>query len=100
MAASFGGVLLSSKLNSASSIYGDQTALTVISGVVVGGTSLAGGVGGVTRSLIGLLVFAVMSNAMNMLHIDAYLQQILKGVVIVTILALDSYGRKRKRLDV
>jgi ribose/xylose/arabinose/galactoside ABC-type transport system permease subunit len=100
LASAFAGVLLSSKLNSASSIYGDQTALTVISGIVVGGTSLAGGVGGVGRSLVGLLVFAVMENAMNMLHIDAYIQQIIRGVVIVAILALDSYDRKRKREDV
>lgn len=100
LTASFGGVLLSSKLNSGSSIYGDQTALTVISGIVVGGSSLAGGVGGVNRTFMGLLVFAVMENAMNMLRLDAYLQQILRGIVIVTILSLDSYGRKRKREDV
>jgi ribose/xylose/arabinose/galactoside ABC-type transport system permease subunit len=49
---------------------------------------------------VGLLVFAVMENAMNMLHIDAYIQQIIRGAVIVTILALDSYDRKRKREDV
>jgi len=100
LAASFAGMLLSSKLNSASSIYGDQTALTVISGIVVGGTSLAGGIGGVGRSLVGLLVFAIMENAMNMLHVDAYIQQVIRGVVIVAILALDSYDRKRKREDV
>ncbi|MGM0432133.1 MAG: ABC transporter permease [Spirochaetota bacterium] len=100
MTASFAGVLLSSKLNSASSIYGDQTALVVISGIVVGGTSLAGGVGGVGRSLVGLLVFAVMENAMSMLHVDSYIQQIIRGIVIVSILALDSYGRKRRREDV
>ncbi len=100
MAASFAGVLLSSKLNSASSIYGDQTALTVISGIVVGGTSLAGGVGGVGRSLVGLLVFAIMENALNMLHVDAYIQQVIRGIVIVAILALDSYDRKRRREDV
>jgi ribose/xylose/arabinose/galactoside ABC-type transport system permease subunit len=74
--------------------------LTVISGIVVGGTSLAGGVGGVGRSLVGLLVFAVMENAMNMLHIDAYVQQVIRGVIIVAILALDSYDRKRKRENV
>ncbi len=96
-AAALGGVMLSSKLNSGSSVYGDATALTVISGVVVGGTSLAGGVGGVTQTAVGLLVFGVMENAMNMLGIDSYVQMILRGVVIVSILCLDSYGRKRKR---
>ena len=97
LAAAFGGVMLSSKLNSGSSIYGDTTALTVISGIVVGGTSLAGGVGSVTKTMLGLLVFAVMQNAMNMLGLDSYLQIILRGVVMVAILSLDSYSRKRKR---
>ncbi len=97
MAAAFGGVMLSSKLNSGSSIYGDTTALTVISGIVVGGTSLAGGVGSVTKTMLGLLVFGVMQNAMNMLSMDSYLQIILRGVVMVIILGLDSYSRKRKR---
>ncbi len=100
LAAAFGGVMLSSKLNSGSAIYGDTTALTVISGIVVGGTSLAGGVGSVTKTMLGLLVFAVMQNAMNMLGLDSYLQIILRGVVMVTILSLDSYSRKRKRESV
>lgn len=98
--AALGGVMLSSKLNSGSSVYGESTALTAISAVVVGGTSLAGGVGGIPQTAIGLLVFGVMENMMNMLGIDAYLQMILRGIVIVTILCLDSYSRKRKREDV
>lgn len=97
IAAALGGVLLSSKLNSGSSVYGETTALTVISAVVVGGTSLAGGVGGISQTAVGLMVFAVMENVMNMLGIGAYIQMILRGIVIVTILCLDSYGRKRRR---
>ena len=97
MAAALGGVMLSSKLNSGSSVYGESSALTVISAVVVGGTSLAGGIGGVSQTAIGLLVFGIMENAMNMLGIGAYFQMIIRGIVIVTILCLDSYSRKVKR---
>ena len=97
MAAALGGVMLSSKLNSGSSVYGESSALTVISAVVVGGTSLAGGIGGVSQTAIGLLVFGVMENAMNMLGIGAYFQMVIRGIVIVTILCLDSYSRKIKR---
>lgn len=96
-AAALGGILLSSKLNSGSCVYGDTTALTVISAVVVGGTSLAGGLGGIPQTALGLLVFAVMENAMIMLRINPYIQIILRGIVIVTILCLDSYGRKKRR---
>ena len=98
--AAVAGVLLSSKLNTGSSIYGDDTALMVNCGVVVGGTSFAGGVGGVLQSFIGLMVLQLLTNCMNMLGIAPYLQQVCQGVVIVTIIWLDCYGRKRKREDV
>jgi len=98
--AAVAGVLLSSKLNTASSIYGDDTALMVNCGVVVGGTSFAGGVGGILQSFIGLMVLQLLANCMNMLGIAPYIQQVCQGVVIVAIIWLDCYGRKRKREDV
>lgn len=90
------GVLLSSRLNSGSSIYGNLTALTVISSVVVGGTSLGGGVGGIPQTVIGLLLIALIQNVMNMLGIESYTQYLVTGIVIVLVIGLDSYSRKRK----
>ncbi|MEN6339524.1 MAG: ABC transporter permease [Clostridiaceae bacterium] len=98
--AALAGVLLSSKLNTGSSIYGDDTALMVNCGVVVGGTSFAGGVGGIPQSFVGLMVLQLLANCMNMLGIAPYLQQVCQGVVIVGIIWLDCFGRKRKREDV
>lgn len=98
--AAIAGVLLSSKLNTGSSIYGDDTALMVNCGVVVGGTSFAGGVGGILQSFVGLMVLQLLTNCMNMLGIAPYLQQVCQGVVIVGIIWLDCFGRKRKREDV
>jgi len=98
--AAVAGVLLSSKLNTGSSIYGDDTALMVNCGVVVGGTSFAGGVGGIPESFVGLMVLQLLTNCMNMLGIAPYLQQVCQGVVIVGIIWLDCFGRKRKREDV
>ncbi len=98
--AALGGIMLSSKLNSGSSVFGDTTALIVNCGVVVGGTSFAGGIGGVTQSAIGILVFSVLENCMNMLRIGGYVQQVCKGLVILGIICLDCYSRKRKREDV
>ena len=95
--AALAGVLLSSKLNTGSAIYGDFTALVVNCGVVVGGTSFAGGVGGIPQSALGLLVFGLLDNAMNMLTIPSWYQLMLKGAVIVAILWLDSHSQKRKR---
>lgn len=95
--AALAGVLLSSKLNSGSSIYGETTALVVNCAVVVGGVSFAGGVGGIPQAALGLLVFGVLQNAMNMLNIQSFAQILTQGVVIVAIIWLDSYSRKVKR---
>jgi len=98
--ASLGGIMLASQLNSASSISGDAVPLYVVCAVVVGGTSVAGGIGGAIKSFIGLILLGVLTNAFNMLRIDSlvsYLPTLLLGVIIVSILWLDSYGRKRRR---
>ena len=95
--AALAGVLLSSKLNTGSSIYGETAALIVNCGVVVGGTSFAGGIGGIPQSALGLLVFGILDNAMNMLGISSYIQILLKGSVIVGIIWMDCFYRKRKR---
>jgi ribose transport system permease protein len=98
--AALGGVMLASQLNSASSIAGQNTALYVVCAVVVGGTSVAGGVGGAIKSAIGLLLLGLVTNAFNLLRIDSYvsyLSTLFLGFIIVSILWLDSYGRKRRR---
>jgi ribose transport system permease protein len=100
LTAALGGVMLASQLNSASSIAGEDTALYVVCAVVVGGTSVAGGVGGAIKSTIGLLLLGLLTNAFNMLRIESlvsYLPTALLGIIIVSILWLDSYGRKRRR---
>lgn len=101
--AAIGGVMLSSQLNSGNSIYGDITALYVVCALVVGGTSVAGGIGGAIKSAIGLLLLGVLSNVFNMLRIDSYILYLptaLQGLIIVGIIWLDCYGRKRKREDI
>jgi ribose transport system permease protein len=103
MTAALGGVMLSSSLNSGNSIYGSITALYVVCALVVGGTSVAGGIGGVVQSVIGILLLGIITNVFNLMNIDTllpYLSQALQGGLIVFIVWLDSYGRKRKREDV
>lgn len=99
-AAALAGILLSSRMNAASSVYGDDTSMLVNCGVVVGGTSFAGGSGGIVQSFIGIFVLQMMTSCMNSLGIDAYIQQLLQGIVIVLILGFDCFGRMRKRENV
>jgi len=100
LTAALGGVMLASQLNSASAISGENTALYVVCAVVVGGTSVAGGVGGAIKSAIGLLLLGLLTNSFNMLRIDSYVSYLptaMLGIIIVSILWLDSYTRKRRR---
>lgn len=98
--AAIAGVLLSSRMNTGSAIFGAEIPLMVNCGVVIGGTSFAGGVGGVPHSFIGIMVMQLLRNVMDMLTIDRYVQQMVLGVMIVTIIALDCYAIKRKKEDV
>jgi ribose transport system permease protein len=63
--------------------------LESIAAAVIGGVSLQGGVGGVIPVILGSLFITMMSNAMNLLRIDGYIQQILLGVVIIAAIFLD-----------
>ncbi len=95
--ATLAGVLLASRMNTGSSVYGDNTGMLVNCGVVIGGTSFAGGVGGIPQSFIGIFVIQLLTNVMNQLGIESYFQTLLTGIIIVVIIAADCYGRKLKR---
>ena len=95
--ATLAGVLLSSRMNTGNSVYGDTTGMMVNCGVVIGGTSFAGGVGGMIESFIGLFVIQLLSNCMNALAIDGFWQKLIEGLLIVAIIAADCYSRKLKR---
>ncbi len=69
----------------------------ILSGVVVGGTSFAGGVGGMLESFIGIFVLQMMTNCMDCLGIGAYIQQLLQGIVIVLILGFDCLAQMKKK---
>jgi len=98
--AAIAGVLLASRMNTGSAIYGDAIPYMVNCGVVIGGTSFAGGVGGVGHSFLGIMVMEILRNGMNAFGINRYIQTMILGMVIVCIIALDCYAIKRKKEDV
>lgn len=95
--ATLAGVLLSSRMNTGNSVYGDTTGMMVNCGVVIGGTSFAGGEGGVIQSFIGLLAVQMLTTCMSALSVDGFWQKLIEGMMIVAIIAADCYSRKRKR---
>ena len=100
MTATLAGVLLSSRMNTGNSVYGDTTGMLVNCGVVIGGTSFAGGEGGILQSFIGLLAVQMLSTCMSALSVDGFWQKLIEGLMIVAIIAADCYSRKRKRENV
>jgi ribose transport system permease protein len=92
------GILLAARLNTGSPTQGDDMTLTVIASVVLGGTSLSGGKGGVLRTLLGLFIIMFLTNAFDLLGIQPYMQKVIKGMIIISIVAFDSYNKKRNLL--
>ncbi len=95
--ATVAGIVNSSALGAGNANYGDMTAMIVNCAVVIGGTSMAGGIGGVWQSAIGVLFFSVLEITLQNIVSNAYAIQLIQGFVIVAILFLDSYDNKRKR---
>ena len=93
-------VLLSSRMNTGNSVYGDTTGMLVNCGVVIGGTSFAGGEGGILQSFVGLMAVQMLSTCMSALSVDGFWQKLIEGLMIVAIIAADCYSRKRKRENV
>lgn len=89
LAAALGALVLTGRLNSAQPTAGMGFELDAIAAVVVGGTSLFGGRGGVIGSFLGASIIGVLNNGMNLLDVSAFYQQIVKGGVILGALLID-----------
>ncbi len=97
-AAGLGGVIDISRLLSAQAgSGGNALAFTVLAGIVVGGTSIAGGEGSVWRTGIGVLFIALIGNGFNLLGVDPLYQQIVLGVILLLAVGLDAWARQRRR---
>jgi ribose/xylose/arabinose/galactoside ABC-type transport system permease subunit len=77
------GFLAVANLGAAIPGVGDKILLTIIGGVILGGTSMFGGVGSIARTAAGVLLLATLSNGLNLLGFDFYDQLIAQGVVII-----------------
>ena len=97
-AAGLGGVIDISRLLSAQAASGGSAlAFTVLAGIVVGGTSIAGGEGSVWRTAIGVLFIALIGNGFNLLGVDPLYQQIVLGLILLVAVGLDAWARQRRR---
>jgi len=94
LTAAIGGIVLSSRINSAHPAAGQGYELDAIAAAVIGGTSLMGGEGTIIGTVIGAFMMAVIRNGLNLLNVNVYWQQIIIGMVIIGAVWVD---RARKR---
>ena len=89
--AALGGLVLTARLNGAAPVAGTGYELQVIAAVVIGGTSLFGGVGTIRGTVLGVLLLGVVMNGMNLLGVSAYFQQGVQGVILVLAVLLNRW---------
>lgn len=97
MLSGLAAVLLTARLNSAQPIAGIMYELDAIAAVVIGGTSLMGGEGRISGTLIGALIMQVLRNGLNLLGVSSFIQQTIIGSVIIIAVLIDMYLKKQKR---
>lgn len=89
------GLLLTAQLGAAGPTLGSQILLDSVAAIVIGGTALSGGVGGVGRTVLGVLILTVLSNGLNQVGAADYTQTIIKGLVII-VAAVFTMASQRK----
>ena len=89
-------VILTARLGSAQPIAGIGLELNAIAACVLGGISLAGGVGSMGGVVLGVLVLGVVNNGLNILQVDSFYQYIARGAVLLIAVALDQFNIKRR----
>lgn len=87
------GVIYAGRTNSGLPAGGVNFEFEAIIGCVLGGTSMAGGIGNVVCSIIGVFVVGIINNVMNLCSVNAFWQQVVKGIVILVAVLLDVFTR-------
>ena len=90
--AALSGLMMISRVNSAQPTLGDGYEMDAIAAVALGGTSMSGGSGKITGTLVGVLIIAILSNGLNILGVTSYYQDVIKAIVILVAVLSD---RKR-----
>ena len=96
LAAAVSAIILVARLNFTNSAFGVGMELNAIAAVIIGGTSLSGGVGGIGRTVIGVLIVTTLNAGLSHLGVSSSWQQISIGIVIILAVWLDVIQRRRE----
>ncbi|NMM62127.1 ribose ABC transporter permease [Clostridium sp. P21] len=92
-AAALSAIVVTSRIGSASPNAGSGFELDAIAAVVLGGTSLSGGEGSLTGTIIGAMIIGVLNNGLNLMNVSPFYQSIVKGLVILLAVMLDKKNK-------
>jgi ribose transport system permease protein len=95
LSAGLAGVIVASRVAGAQADAGVGLELSAIAAAVIGGTSILGGEGAIWRTVLGVLLLAMITNGSNLLNVDPTYQQILQGAIIVVAVSGDAWSRRR-----
>jgi ribose transport system permease protein len=94
--AGISGIVMMSRLNSGQPLSGNGMEMDALIACVIGGISVAGGEGKATGMIGGMLVMGVLSNGLAVAGMNEYIQQVVKGSVLIVVVAVDSLSRLRR----
>jgi ribose transport system permease protein len=97
LAGALAGLIVASRVGTGQAQIGTGFELTAIAAVVIGGTSIAGGQGAIWRTIVGVLLLALIGNGFNLLAIDPTYQDIVQGLIIVVAVVADVWLRRARR---
>ncbi|MEG0934097.1 MAG: ABC transporter permease [Clostridia bacterium] len=95
--AALSGVMYCSRIMAGWAPYGSDLSLYCVAATVIGGTSLAGGSGGVHRTIIGVLLMAILFNALTLLGVNGSMQKFVRGIVLITVIIMDALVHKKQK---
>mgnify|MGYP000895375439 CR=1 FL=1 len=95
----FGSILLTARVNTGEATLGATLLVESITAVVIGGVSFFGGIGRVGNVVLGAVFVTLMTNGMNMLRVDSYVQQIVLGCLLILAVIVDQFRIKLMRQE-
>lgn len=93
--AAFCGICMASRFNSAQTTVATGTEMTIMSSVIIGGTSMMGGSGTILGSALGCLLLAVINNGLVLMHVSSFWQNLIFGAILIISIIVDKYRRSK-----
>jgi ribose transport system permease protein len=93
--AALAGCVIASQLGEGQGDIGRNVELGVITIVIVGGNAVSGGEGAMWRTATGIGILAILGNAFDHLQVSTFWQEVIEGLIVITALAIDAYGKRR-----